>query len=113
MSDSCVFCRIARGEIPVTRVAENDRVIAFRDVNPQAPVHVLVAPKSHVAGLVDLPGQDQLWNSLVEMAQHVAAAERLDGGFRLVVNHGADGGQSVDHLHIHVLGGRALQWPPG
>ena len=113
MSDTCIFCRIARGEIPSSRVAEDDNVIAFRDINPQAPVHVLVAPKMHVSGLVDLPGRDPLWNRLVEMAQQVATAERLAGGFRLVVNCGAEGGQSIDHLHLHILGGRALRWPPG
>jgi histidine triad (HIT) family protein len=113
VSDSCIFCRIARGEIPAARVLEDEHVIAFRDVNPQAPVHVLVAPKTHVTSLVDLEAGDQLWNRLVEAAQRVAAGEGLSRGFRLVVNHGADGGQTVDHLHIHVLGGRALQWPPG
>ncbi len=113
MSDSCIFCRIARGEIPSSRVAENEDVVAFRDVNPQAPIHVLVAPKAHVTGISALPGADRMWNQLMEMAQEVASAEQLTGGFRLVVNQGADGGQTINHLHMHVLAGRAMRWPPG
>ncbi len=112
-SDQCVFCKIIAGEIPSQRVLENDDVLAFRDVNPQAPTHVLVVPRRHVPGMTTLPGDDPLWNSLLSAAQVVARAEHLDSGFRVVVNHGADGGQTVDHLHLHVLGGRSLSWPPG
>ena len=113
MSDSCIFCRIARGEIPASRVAENDVALAFRDTNPQAPVHVLVVPKAHVADVVTLPSVAGLWNRMLELALQVATIEGLSAGFRLVVNHGVDGGRTVDHVHIHVLGGRALRWPPG
>ncbi|MDB5077037.1 MAG: hypothetical protein JWO42_3216 [Chloroflexi bacterium] len=113
MNETCIFCRIARGEIPAERVLETDNVIAIRDVNPQAPVHVLVLPKTHVAGMLELPAEDVTWNRLIGTVQEVVRVEGLVNGFRVVVNQGSDGGQTVPHLHLHVLGGRTLQWPPG
>jgi histidine triad (HIT) family protein len=113
VNETCIFCRIVRGEIPAERVLETDNVIAIRDVNPQAPVHVLVLPKTHVAGMLELPAEDVTWNRLIGTVQEVVRVEGLVNGFRVVVNQGSDGGQTVPHLHLHVLGGRTLQWPPG
>lgn len=112
MSD-CLFCRIARGEIPATKVLESDTSLAFRDIAPQAPVHVLVIPKRHMASLEAADDAATL-AELLAMARDVARAEGLAaGGYRCVVNTGDDGGQTVHHLHLHVLGGRRMQWPPG
>ena len=112
MSD-CLFCRIVSGEIPAARVAENEHCIAFRDIAPQAPVHVLVIPRQHVASL-DHVADPAIFAQVMEMARDVARAEGLSAkGYRCVVNTGADGGQTVHHLHVHVLGGRPLKWPPG
>jgi len=113
LENTCIFCRIAQGDVPSIRVLENEHVIAIRDVNPQAPVHVLVLPRKHIAGLTQLPADDPIWNYLVRAVQDVAQREQLSGGFRTVVNDGEDGGQTVPHLHLHVLGGRAMNWPPG
>ena len=118
---SCVFCRIVAGEVPATFVHQDDTVVAFRDVTPAAPVHVLVVPRRHVPSLLGLaPGDGAidagLGTRLLEIVSRVARAEGLDApgrGFRVVANTGPEGGQSVDHLHLHVLGGRALAWPPG
>ena len=110
----CLFCRIVTGELPAQVVHEDDRTLAFRDVSPQAPTHVLVVPKAHHADVTALTDADPaLLADVLAAAVAVARSERLDGGFRLVVNTGADGGQTVGHLHVHVLGGRALAWPPG
>lgn len=112
----CIFCRIAQGEIPSTKVYEDDLVLAFRDLDPQAPEHVLVIPKKHIASVLDFAEEDR------ELAAHILTvvvpkiARELGvdaGGFRLVTNTGADGGQTVGHLHFHLLGGRSLVWPPG
>jgi histidine triad (HIT) family protein len=112
MSD-CIFCRIVAGTIPATIIGANDHAIAFRDLHPQAPTHVLVIPRLHVASLAD-PVPDAVMAGLLGLAREVAAAEGLDaGGYRVVTNIGADGGQTVPHLHFHVLGGRAFHWPPG
>jgi histidine triad (HIT) family protein len=111
--EPCIFCAIVSGRIPSQTVAESKDVIAFRDVHPQAPTHVLVVPRRHVAGIEDLQGGDPLWNELLMMVQDVARSKGLASGYRVVVNHGADGGQTVNHLHLHILGGRALAWPPG
>ncbi|HVC80663.1 MAG TPA: HIT domain-containing protein [Chloroflexota bacterium] len=113
MNDHCVFCRIVAGEIPATRVLDHERVIAIRDVSPQAPTHILILPRRHVPGLAELPASDGLWNDLMAAVQQVVSIERLDQGFRVVVNQGDHGGQTVPHLHLHVLGQRALGWPPG
>ena len=110
----CLFCAIVAGSIPTDRVHETERTLAFRDVSPQAPAHLLVVPKAHhpdVAALAD--ADPSLLADLMVAAVAVARAEGLDGGFRLVVNTGADGGQTVHHVHVHVLGGRSLGWPPG
>ena len=114
MPDDCLFCRIVAGEIPSTRLHEDDLVIAIRDINPQAPTHVLVLPVAHVASAADLTDDDgPLLGRLFAVAAELARAEGLDGGWRLVTNVGRDGGQSVDHLHLHLLGGRRMTWPPG
>lgn len=109
----CLFCKIARGEIPSTKVKEDDRFYAFRDINPAAPTHVLVIPKTHVASLDHASDVDML-GSLLLFAKGIAASEGLsDRGYRVVLNTNADGGQTVFHIHAHVLGGRAMGWPPG
>ena len=114
MSD-CIFCKIASGEIPAEIVYQDDDVTVFRDLGPQAPVHVLLIPRRHIAGLNDLTGADQeLVGKLHLTAARVAADLGIaEDGYRTVVNCNADGGQTVFHLHMHLLGGRAMQWPPG
>ena len=114
MSDT-IFGKILRREIPADVVYEDDTVLAFRDVSPQAPTHVLVIPKQPLVNLLDAsPEHTLLLGQLMQAAVHVARTLGLaDDGFRVVVNVGRDGGQSVDHLHLHVLGGRPLTWPPG
>jgi histidine triad (HIT) family protein len=111
----CIFCRIVRGEIPSTPVLETHEVLAFRDLNPQAPNHILVIPRVHVASLAELgPGDVALGGALLTACAQVARESGLDaGGYRVVTNVGEDGGQSVGHLHLHVLGGRSMGWPPG
>lgn len=112
MSD-CLFCAIVAGEIPAEVVFSTDEVIAFRDINPAAPVHVLVIPKEHYANAAEVARADQqLAGALLAAASDVAAQEGLSD-YRLVFNTGADAGQSVFHAHLHVLGGRAVGWPPG
>jgi len=114
MPADCLFCRIAAGEIPATRIHDDELVFAIRDINPQAPTHVLVLPIAHIASAADLTEADgPLLGRLFAVAARIAADEGLDGGWRLVTNVGSDGGQSVDHLHLHLLGGRQLTWPPG
>jgi histidine triad (HIT) family protein len=111
----CNFCKIVSGDIPADTVLENDDVVAFRDINPQAPTHVQVIPKRHVAAIADYdPETDASWlSALFAAATEVARREGLDKGYRLVINNGALAGQSVHHVHLHVLGGRGLGWPPG
>ena len=111
----CVFCGIAGGHIPATTVCEDENTIAFRDLNPQAPTHILVIPRRHIASVADTDRSDTgVLGAVLAAAVEVAAAEGLDqSGYRLVINHGADGGQSVGHLHVHLLGGRPMTWPPG
>ena len=110
----CLFCKIVAKEIPADTVLDRDDVLAFRDVNPQAPTHVLVVPNEHVPSLEALgAGHGPLLASLVDAVNEVARAEGVEGGFRVVTNVGPAAGQSVDHLHLHVLGGRAMAWPPG
>lgn len=111
----CLFCRIAQGLIPATTVLDTDRVLAFRDIDPKAPTHVLVIPKDHHANLADLAAADPgLASEVMAAVATVAAQEGLsEGGYRTVFNTGPDAGQSVDHVHAHVLGGRSLNWPPG
>ena len=114
MSDpSCLFCRIVRGEIPAKLVAETPECVAFRDINPQAPTHVLVIPREHVASL-DAATDAALVGRLSLVAADIARREGLaERGYRTVVNTGPDAGQTVFHLHLHLIGGRALGWPPG
>ncbi|HEV8361940.1 MAG TPA: histidine triad nucleotide-binding protein [Gemmatimonadaceae bacterium] len=113
MSPTCLFCRIVRKEIPAQIVAEDEHCIAFRDVSPQAPVHVLVVPREHVDSLAQAKDPVALGRILL-MAAEVARAERItDGGYRTVLNTNAEAGQTVFHLHAHVLGGRKMTWPPG
>jgi histidine triad (HIT) family protein len=111
----CLFCGIAAGNIPATIVHDGKRIVAFRDISPQAPTHVLVIPRDHypdVAALVDAGGG--LLDELVSQAHQVAVAEGIDGsGYRIVFNTGREGGQTVAHAHAHVLGGRPMTWPPG
>jgi histidine triad (HIT) family protein len=112
----CIFCRIASGEIPADVVAQSDRAMAFRDLNPQAPTHLLVIPRRHVASAAALVEGDRaaVLGDIMSLAVDVAAQLGLaEHGYRLVVNTGVDGGQSVDHLHVHLLGGRPMRWPPG
>ena len=111
----CLFCKILSGDIPADIVYESDSAIAFRDVNPQAPTHVLVIPRKHVATINDLDEDDQqMVGSLYLAAKEVARAEGIsEEGYRAVMNCNEGAGQSVFHIHLHVLGGRALSWPPG
>ena len=112
---NCLFCKIIAGDIPATKVYEDDRLIAFNDINPQAPMHVLIVPKKHVATLNDLSaGDDDLVGAMVRTAARVAKDRGHDGpGYRTVFNCNAQAGQTVFHIHLHVLGGRVLTWPPG
>ena len=113
MSDSCLFCRIVRREIPATVIREDEHTLAFRDIDPKAPTHVLVIPKAHVASLNDV-SDPALVGRLLLAAKEIARAEGIDGsGYRTVINAGADAGQTVFHVHLHLLGGRRLGWPPG
>jgi histidine triad (HIT) family protein len=111
----CIFCRIVAGTLPSTQVYADDHVIAIQDLNPQAPVHVLVLPRQHVVGIASEEAEDgALLSHLVSVANRIARERQIaDGGYRLVINQGANGGQTVAHLHLHVLGGRRMQWPPG
>ena len=115
VSPDCLFCRIAAGEIPSTQVHADDEVIAFRDIAPKAPVHVLVIPRRHIPSAADLTAADgPLLARMVAVAGDVARREGIaDSGYRIVTNVGADAGQSVAHLHLHLLGGRRMSWPPG
>ncbi len=113
MSDTCLFCRIVRHEIPSAVVMENEHFMAFRDVHPQAPVHILIIPKAHVESLNAI-GDFAMVGEMTELATEIAEQEGIaQRGYRVVVNTNADGGQTVFHLHLHLLGGRSLGWPPG
>ena len=111
----CLFCKIAKKEIPSKIVFENEQILAFRDIDPQAPVHILVIPKKHISGLNDITSRDkELLGELINAVKEIAAKEKVDeSGYRLVVNNGRDAGQAVEHIHFHLLGGRKLLWPPG
>ncbi|MEX0855991.1 MAG: histidine triad nucleotide-binding protein [Gemmatimonadota bacterium] len=112
-SASCPFCRIARGELPAKIVYETDEVVAFEDLSPQAPAHLLVIPRRHVASL-DALDDAGLAGDLLLAAAETARLQGIDGaGYRVVTNIGEEGGQSVAHLHLHILGGRRMAWPPG
>ena len=111
----CLFCAIVAGEIPATTVLETDRILAFRDINPQAPTHILVIPRAHYSDVAALAAADAaLLGEVINAAQQVAAAEGVaETGYRVVFNTGVEAGQTVPHVHGHVLGGRTLTWPPG
>lgn len=111
----CLFCKIRDGEIPSEKVYENDDVLAFRDVNPQAPTHVLIVPRKHISTVNDLQDEDRgIMGQLFLAAQDIAGAEGIaEDGYRLVVNCNAKAGQTVFHIHMHLLGGRNMTWPPG
>ena len=113
MSDTCLFCRIARREIPAAIVAETDAALAFRDIDPRAPLHALIIPKRHVASLAEADDPALVGELMLLAARVAREAGFADSGFRTVANTGPDAGQSVAHLHVHVLAGRALAWPPG
>lgn len=109
----CLFCKIVRGEIPAQKVAETAECLAFRDIAPKAPVHVLVIPKTHYGSLDAVPSADVI-GAMGMLAQQVARQEGIaERGYRCVINTGAEGGQTVGHVHLHLLGGRGLGWPPG
>ncbi len=110
----CVFCKIANGEIPSKKAYEDDKVLAFYDLEPQAPVHVLIIPKVHIESAAMIaPENSAIVAHIYVVAAKLAKELKLDGGFRIVCNTGKDGGQTVPHLHFHLLGGRSMKWPPG
>ena len=113
--EGCLFCRIGAGEIPADRLHEDDLVVAFRDIAPRAPTHILLIPRRHIASAAELTEADgPLLGRLFAVAADLARSENIaDGGYRLVSNVGRWGGQTVDHLHLHLMGGRAFVWPPG
>lgn len=114
MSEETIFSKIIRREIPADIVYEDELALAFKDVNPQAPVHILVIPKQPIAQLADAQPEDhRLMGHLLLTAKRVAEQAGLENGYRVVINSGPDGGQTVYHLHLHILGGRFMQWPPG
>lgn len=113
MSD-CLFCKIVAGEVPADKLYEDDHVLAFRDISPQAPHHFIVIPKKHITAPSTLAEEDEaLMGKLVRAGSKVAADLGIEGQFRLVVNNGADAGQVIFHMHLHFLGGRKMGWPPG
>jgi histidine triad (HIT) family protein len=111
---SCLFCKIIDGSIPSTRVYEDEQCIAFADIHPQAPVHLLVVPRKHVVSLAEATMEDSaLLSHLLGTVAEIAREKQLAAGYRVVINIGENGGQTVDHLHLHLLGGRHMTWPPG
>ena len=110
----CIFCKIANGKIPTTKVYEDETVIAFNDLEPQAPVHILVIPKEHIASMAEITGENSaVVAHIFEVISQIAKEKGLDDGFRVVSNCGESAGQSVKHLHFHLLGGREFGWPAG
>ena len=113
-SSDCLFCRIVSGDIPASRLYEDELCIGFPDINPQAPTHILIIPKRHIASTASAVAEDAgLMGSLMAAASEIARNEKLSKGYRIVVNTSDDGGQTVNHLHLHLLGGRHMSWPPG
>ena len=111
---SCLFCKIAAGDIPSRKLYEDDQVLAFYDINPEAPVHFLVIPKQHIVSAAEItPENSAIVAHIYEVIAKLARELKLENGFRIVNNTGADGGQTVEHIHFHVLAGRSLAWPPG
>ena len=114
LPSDCLFCRIVAGTIPAKRVFENDHILAFADIHPQAPTHLLVIPKIHVASLARTQAEyAPVLGELMAATAELARTRGLENGYRVVINTGSDGGQTVDHLHLHLLGGRHMTWPPG
>lgn len=113
MPDECIFCKIGAGQIPVEPVYEDAEFVAFRDLNPQAPVHVLLIPRAHYPTLMDVQDMELMGRALRAVQQTAATLGLAEEGFRVVVNTRDNGGQTVYHVHFHILGGRFLQWPPG
>lgn len=113
--EECIFCKIIRGDIPATKVFEDDMVFSFRDISPAAPEHVLIIPKKHISNLNEVTEEDSnIIAHIYIVAKEIAKILGVDKtGYRIVSNCGEDGGQTVHHIHFHLLGGRALQWPPG
>lgn len=113
MTENCLFCKIIRGDIPADKIYEDDDILAFRDIAPQAPVHFLVIPKKHISGPGDLTTKDdQLIGKIMRTGHDLAQQEGIEQ-YRIVFNKGEQAGQTVFHIHMHILGGRAMQWPPG
>jgi histidine triad (HIT) family protein len=111
---SCLFCKIIDGSIPSTAVYQDDRAYAFADIDPKAPVHILIVPREHLASLAEASDDHPaLLGHLLWVAAGIARDKGLSKGYRVVINTGADGGQTVDHLHLHLMGGRQMTWPPG
>jgi histidine triad (HIT) family protein len=111
---SCIFCKIVEGSIPSTAVYQDDQCYAFADLHPQAPAHVLIIPREHIGSLGEAASHHKaLLGHLLWVAAEIARSKGLGKGFRVVINNGEDGGQTVDHLHVHLLGGRSMHWPPG
>lgn len=113
--NDCLFCRIASGEIPADLVLDSPEILAFRDINPQAPTHILIIPRDHIPSVSEMEERHApVMGKLFHAARKLASEEGIqDGGYRMVVNAGADAGQSVFHVHMHLLGGREMAWPPG
>ena len=114
-TNECLFCKIVLGDVPADIVHEDDQVLALRDINPRAPIHILIIPKQHLESLASVADENRdLMGHMMLTTKKIARDEGLSqSGYRTVLNIGADGGQTVDHLHLHLLGGRALRWPPG
>lgn len=110
----CIFCKIIAGTIPSKKLYEDDRAFAFADIDPKAPVHILIVPKKHILSLAEAGTEDEaLLGHLQLVAKHLAAEHNLSNGYRTVLNSGAEAGQTVFHLHLHLIGGRQMHWPPG
>ena len=115
MAEDCLFCKIAAGDIPAEKVYEDDRCMAFKDINPQAPVHILIIPREHIANINEVSEDNkELAGHLLFVAGRIASEQELsDSGYRLVINTNRDAGQEVFHIHVHLLGKRRMSWPPG
>lgn len=114
MDTNCIFCKIIAGDIPADIVYQDDDLLAFNDINPQAPRHILVIPKKHITGPADISDADEaLIGNLMHRGAIIAREQGLEDGFRFVINNGESAGQTVFHIHLHVLGGRDMNWPPG
>lgn len=113
--EDCIFCKIIKGEIPCDKVYEDDKILAFKDINPEAPVHVVIIPKKHIVSLNEVTKEElEILSNILLVAKNIATENGIaDSGYRLINNCGTDGGQTVPHLHFHLLGGRNLNWPPG